>query len=61
MFKKDYHFEALQVCGRILHFYQIRITRKEAKVYAKYLIGQYNCKIVEYYTMGKIIREKRTT
>jgi hypothetical protein len=61
MFRKNYHFEGTQDCGRILHFYKMGITRKEAKVYAKYLIGQYNCKLVEYYTMGKIMREKRVT
>ena len=61
MFRKDYHFEGIQDCGRILHFYQMKLTRKEAKVYAKYLIGQYHCKFVEYYTMGKTIREKRAT
>lgn len=61
MFKKDYHFEGTQDCGRILHFYKVRLTRKEAKVYAKYLIGRYHCSLVEYYTMGKIMKEKRAT
>ena len=58
MFKKNYHFEGLQECGRILHFYQNGITRKEAKNYAQYLIRTYNCTSVEYYTMGTIRREK---
>lgn len=61
MFRKNYHFEGIQDCGRIFHFYKTGITRKEAKVYAKYLIGHYNCKSVQYYTMGKIMEEKRAT
>ena len=61
MFRKYYHFEGIQDCGRIFHFYPKKMTRKEAKIHAKYLIGQYSCSLVEYYTMGKTMREKRST
>ena len=59
MFRKNYHFEVIQDCGRILHFYKMGITRKEAKVHAKYLIGEYNCKYIQYYTMGTIMSVER--
>ena len=61
MFRKNYHFEGIQDCGRIFHFYKMGITHKEAKIYAEYLIAAYSCKLVEYYTMGKIMRQERTT
>ena len=61
MFRKNYHFEGIQDCGRILHFYKMGITRKEAKFYAKYLISKYNCRLVKYYIVGKIMREERDT
>lgn len=59
MFRKDYHFEGIQIYGRIFHTDKMRITRKEAKNYAKYLIKQYDCTSVEYYTIGKIMQEKK--
>lgn len=61
MLRKNYHFEGIQDCGRIFHFYKMKITRKEAKVYAKYLIGRYSCKLVKYYTVGKVMRKERDT
>lgn len=61
MFRKNYHFEGWQDCGREFHFYQMGITKKEAKVYAKYLISQYNLKSVQYYKIGEIMRINRAT
>ena len=61
MFRKNYHFVGWQDCGREFHFYASGITKKEAKTYAKYLIAQYNLKTVEYYKIGKIIKENRAT
>lgn len=61
MFRKNYHFEGWQDCGREFHFYKMGITKKEAKVYSKYLIGQYNLKSVQYYKIGKIMRINRAT
>jgi hypothetical protein len=59
MFRKSYHFECTRDCGERLHFYKWRITRKQAKTSAKYLISKYNCKSVSYCAMGKIFTEKR--
>ena len=61
MFRKNYHFEGYQDCGREFHFYQMGITKKEAKIYAKYLIAQYQLKFVHYCTIGKIRRIERET
>lgn len=61
MFRKNYHFEGWQDCGREFHFYKMGITKKEAKVYAKYLIARYYLKSVQYCVIGKIMRENRAT
>ena len=61
MFRKNYHFEGYQDCGREFHFYQMGITKKQAETYAKYLIARYGLKKVQYHSMGKIIRKERAT
>jgi hypothetical protein len=61
MFRKNYHFEGEKDCGETHHFYKMGITRKEAKVHAKHLIDKYKYKFVQYYAIGKIMREERAT
>ena len=61
MFRKNYYFYGHQDCGREFHFYKIGITKKEAEIYAKYLIAQYQLKVVKYCTTGKIRRLERAT
>ncbi len=59
MFRRNYCFEGWQDCGREFHFYKMKITKKEAKTHAKYLIARYNLKRVRYFTMGKTNWEER--